>query len=208
MEDRPVRVLIADDHTLFRAGLARLLEGDPRLTVVAQASDGLEAVQECQRLSPDVVLMDLRMPGMDGIEATRRIMQQGTGTKVLILTTFNLDTDVVSALKAGATGYLLKDAQAEALRCSIIAVNLGEQVISGPVASRVASDESHDELTGREQEILHLIADGVSNKQIARRLQITDKTVRNHLSNIYAKLHVGDRSQAIVYAMRKGMASI
>jgi DNA-binding NarL/FixJ family response regulator len=220
MSERPVRVLIADDQTLFRVGLARLLDADSRIEVVAEAADGLEAVEQCERLSPDVVLMDLKMPGMDGIEATRCIKALGKGTKVMVLTTFNSDSEVLSALRAGATGYLLKDAQAEALICSVIAVSMGEQVLSGPVATSMASgrgaaaangarsSDAHDHLTERELEILRLIAGGVSNKQIARQLVISDKTVRNHLSNIYGKLNIGDRSQAVLYAMRKGMVEV
>ncbi len=210
------RVLIADDQTLFRAGLAHLLNEDPRVKVIGQATDGLEAVRMAQSLKPDVVLMDLKMPNLDGIEATRRIVAELPDTKVLILTTFETDTYVIDALRAGASGYVLKDSQPSAIASGLIAVMSGERVMASAVANRVLEmltgsttpKEFYDGLTAREIEILKLIAGGKPNKQIAMRLHISDKTVRNHVSNMYQKLGIYDRSQAVLYAVRKGLVEL
>ena len=210
------RVLIADDQNLFRSGLARLLEGDPRVHVVAQAVDGLDVVKKAASIKPDVVLMDLKMPNLDGIEATRRIVTEHPEIKVLILTTFETDSYVLQALRAGASGYVLKDSQVDAIVSSILAVISGERVMAGAVAKRVIDmlsgsstpKEFYDGLTAREVEILKLIAIGQANKQIARRLEISEKTVRNHVSNMYEKLHIYDRSQAVLYAVRKGLVEL
>jgi len=212
----PVRVLIADDQALFRSGLARLLSADPRVTIVGEADDGLEALNRCVTSAPDVVLMDLKMPTMDGVEATRRILADHPQVKVLILSTFDADSHVLAALKAGAVGYVLKDSTPEAVVSSILAVNLGERVMAGAVANRVLEmidgnstpKEFYDGLTAREMEILRLIATGAPNKQIAFRLKISEKTVRNHVSNMYEKLHIYDRSQAVLYAVRKGLVDL
>ncbi len=213
---RVARVLIADDQTLFRTGLARLLAGDPRIEVVGQAVDGLDVVQKAVSIKPDVVLMDLKMPNVDGIEATRRIVGENPDIKVLVLTTFDTDTLVLQALRAGASGYVLKDSQVEAVVSSILAVLSGERVMASAVANRVIGmlsgatnpKEFYDGLTGREVEILKLIAIGQANKQVARRLNISEKTVRNHVSNIYEKLQIYDRSQAVLYAVRKGLVEL
>jgi DNA-binding NarL/FixJ family response regulator len=210
------RVLIADDQTLFRSGLAQLLDGDPRVEVVGQAVDGLDVVEKAASLKPDVVLMDLKMPNVDGIEATRRILSEHPSIKVLVLTTFDTDTFVLQALRAGASGYVLKDSQAEAVVSSILAVLAGERVMASAVANRVVSmlsgtttpKEFYDGLTAREVEILKLIAIGQANKQIAHRLTISEKTVRNHVSNMYEKLGIYDRSQAVLYAVRKGLVEL
>ena len=210
------RVLIADDQTLFRAGLAHLLNEDPRVKIIGQATDGLEAVKMAQSLKPDVVLMDLKMPNLDGIEATRRIVAELPDTKVLILTTFETDTYVIDALRAGASGYVLKDSQPSAIASGLIAVMAGERVMASAVANRVLEmltgsttpKEFYDGLTAREIEILKLIAAGKPNKQIAMKLHISDKTVRNHVSNMYQKLGIYDRSQAVLYAVRKGLVEL
>jgi DNA-binding NarL/FixJ family response regulator len=210
------RVLIVDDETLFRSGLARLLDDDERVNVVGEAGDGLEAVQRVSSLKPDIVLMDLRMPNLDGIEATRQIVAEHPGVKVLILTTFEADNHVIQALKVGASGYILKDSQADAIVSSILAVAAGERVMSGAVASRVVEmltgtttpKEFYDGLTVREIEILKMLASGMANKQIAYTLKISDKTVRNHVSNMYQKLQIYDRSQAVLYAVRKGLVEV
>jgi DNA-binding NarL/FixJ family response regulator len=205
-----------DDQTLFRAGLARLLEEDPRISVVGQAADGLQAIQVAKAVQPDVVLMDMRMPGMDGIEATRALLAQDPNVKVLILSTFEADKEVLKALRAGASGYVLKDCQADAITASVMAVRAGDRVMASAVANRVLDmldgtmpqKEFYDGLTGREIEILKLLAAGLANKQVAYRLRISDKTVRNHVSNIYQKLKISDRSQAILYAVRKGLVEV
>ena len=213
---RAARVLIADDQTLFRTGLARLLDEDPRVEVVGQAADGLEAVKQQAKLKPDVILMDLKMPGIDGIEATRQIVEADPTVKIVILTTFETDSQVIQALKAGARGYVLKDSTADAIVSSIVAVVSGERVMAGAVANRVLEmltgastpKEFYDGLTNREVEILKLLANGMANKQIAYRLKISEKTVRNHVSNTYEKLGIYDRSQAVLYAVKKGLVEV
>jgi DNA-binding NarL/FixJ family response regulator len=213
---RTARVLIADDQTLFRSGLARLLEVDERVTVVGEAPDGLEAVKLALALKPDVVLMDIKMPNLDGIEATRRIVSGNPKIKVLMLTTFEADNHVIQALKAGASGYVLKDSQPGAIVSSILAVKAGVLVMASAVAIRVLEmltgastpKEFYDGLTAREVEILKMLATGMANKQIAFKLKISDKTVRNHVSNMYEKLNIFDRSQAVLYAVRKGLVEI
>ena len=213
---RAARVLIADDQTLFRAGLARLLSEDPRLEVVGQALEGQDAVAQAAKLKPDVVLMDLKMPGVDGIEATRQITEADPNIKVLILTTFETDSNVIQALKAGASGYVLKDSSADAIASSVVAITSGERVMASAVANRVLEmltgastpKEFYDGLTNREIEILKMLANGMANKQIAYRLKISEKTVRNHVSNMYEKLGIYDRSQAVLYAVRKGLVEV
>jgi DNA-binding NarL/FixJ family response regulator len=215
-EARVARVLIADDQTLFRSGLARLLEEDPRITLVGQAADGLDAVKKAAALKPDVVLMDLRMPGLDGAEATLQIVRDHPEVKVLILSTFETDNYVIQALRAGASGYLLKDAEPAAIASSIMAVLSGERVMAGAVANRVLDmltgastpKEFYDGLTAREIEVLKLMASGQANKQIAYNLKISEKTVRNHISHIYEKLQIYDRAQAVLYAVRKALVEI
>jgi Response regulator containing a CheY-like receiver domain and an HTH DNA-binding domain len=213
---RAARVLIADDQTLFRAGLARLLNEDARVEVVGQALDGQDAVKQAAKLKPDVILMDLKMPGVDGIEATRQITEADPSIKVMILTTFETDSNVIQALKAGASGYVLKDSSADAIVSSIVAVMSGERVMASAVANRVLEmltgtttpKQFYDGLTNREIEILKLLASGMANKQIAYRLTISEKTVRNHVSNTYEKLGIYDRSQAVLYAVRKGLVEV
>jgi DNA-binding NarL/FixJ family response regulator len=211
-----VRVLIADDQTLFRTGLGALLAADPRVEIVGQAVDGADALKQCTRFKPDVVLMDIKMPNVDGIEATRRIMETLPTTKILVLTTFETETQVIQALKAGASGYVLKDSSASAIVNSMMAVMSGERVMASAVANRVLEmltgvstpKEFYDGLTNREVEILKLLANGIANKQIAFRLKISEKTVRNHVSNTYAKLGIYDRSQAVLYAVKKGLVEV
>lgn len=213
---RTARVLIADDQTLFRSGLARLLDGDDRVSVVGEAVDGLEAVKLAASLKPDVVLMDIKMPNLDGIEATRRIVSESPKSKVLMLTTFDADNHVIQALKAGASGYVLKDSEASAIVSSILAVVAGERVMASAVANRVlemltgatSPKEFYDGLTAREVEVLKMLATGMANKQIAYKLKISEKTVRNHVSNMYEKLNIYDRAQAVLYAVRKGLVEI
>jgi DNA-binding NarL/FixJ family response regulator len=216
VEAKQARVVIADDQTLFRTGLARLLDEDSRVEVVGQAADGAEAVALVLKLKPDVVLMDLKMPNVDGIEATRQLVAADPSINVLILTTFEADNYVIQALKAGARGYVLKDSLAGAVVSSIVAVMAGERVMASAVANRVLEmltgtttpKEFYDGLTVREIEILKLVANGLANKQIAYRLKISEKTVRNHVSNMYEKLGIYDRSHAVLYAVRKGLVEV
>jgi DNA-binding NarL/FixJ family response regulator len=210
------RILVVDDQRLFSAGLVRLLAEDERLDIVGQAADGLEAIQMVEQTKPDLVLMDLKMPRLDGVETTRRLLAANPDLKILVLTAFEADTYVVQALRAGASGYLLKDAAASAVVSAIIASLAGEKVMASAVATRVlamlsgTSDpkDFYDGLTMREVEILRLLAGGMNNKQIAYHLKISDKTVRNHISNMYEKLHIYDRAQAALYAVRKGLIDV
>lgn len=210
------RVLIADDQSLFRSGLSHLLAEDPRVSVVGQAADGRDAIAKAQQLKPDVILMDLKMPVLDGIEATRRIVAELPGTRVLILTTFDADVHVLEALRVGASGYVLKDSTPAAIVTSILAVVSGERVMASTVANRVLDmltgtstpKEFYDGLTPREIEILRLLATGSANKEIAYKLKISEKTVRNHISKMYEKLNIYDRAHAVLYAVRKGLIEV
>lgn len=213
---KAARVLIVDDQTLFRTGLARLLDEDERIEVIGQAVDGADAVKQATKLKPDVVLMDVKMPNVDGIEATRQVIEADPSIKVLVLTTLETDSQVIQALKAGASGYVLKDSTAGAIVSSIVAVMSGERVMASAVANRVlemltgvtSPKEFYDGLTNREIEILRLLATGMANKQIAFRLKISEKTVRNHVSNTYEKLGIYDRAQAVLYAVKKGLVEV
>ena len=211
-----IALLIADDQPLFRAGLARLLNDDPRVEVVGEAADGEEAVRLAAKLKPDVVLMDLRMPNLDGIEATRLITQADPALKVIVLTTFDSDSQVLQALQAGASGFALKDATPEAIMGAIEAVMAGNRVMASQIAQQVldmltgvkSRKDFYDGLTAREVEILGLMAGGLANKQLAYKLGISEKTVRNHISNMYEKLGIYDRTQAVLYAVRKGLVEL
>lgn len=210
------RVLVVDDQHLFRSGLVKLLENDPRIQIVGDTDDGSEAVRLVGILRPDVVLMDVRMPNMDGLEAAQRITSANPAVRVLMLSGFGAESQVVHALNAGASGYVIKDAPLEAIITSILAVVAGGRVLSEAIADRVLTMISggppaksmYDGLTQREVEILRLLAAGVANKQVAFRLKISDKTVRNHISHIYEKLNIYDRSQAVLYAVRKGLVEV
>jgi len=201
---------------MVREGVKAALRFEEGIEIVGEAKDGLDAVQKASALEPDVVLMDLRMPGLDGAEATEQIIRQNPAVKVLILSTFEADSYVLQALRAGASGYILKDAEPAAIASSIMAVLSGERVMAGPVANRVLDmltgastpKEFYDGLTAREVEILKLIAKGQANKQIAFNLKISEKTVRNHISHIYEKLQIYDRAQAVLYAVRKALVEL
>lgn len=211
-----IRTLIVDDQTLFRTGLAVLLDRDHRISVIGQAGSGLEAVELAEQVRPDVILMDLKLPGISGIEATRIITSRMPGIKILILTTFDSESHVVEALAAGAGGYVLKDSRAEAIIASIEALMAGESVIAGSITHRLlgllqggaSSRTCYDGLTDREVEILRMIARGMPNKQIAFELEVNEKTVRNHISRLYEKLKIHDRAQAALYAARKGLVDL
>jgi DNA-binding NarL/FixJ family response regulator len=211
--EAPPRVVIADDQTVFRFGLALLLDLDERVEVVGQAANGQEALELVARMHPDIVLMDVEMPGLNGLEATSRITREYPEVKVLILTTLDADNHVVQALRSGAAGYMFKDSEPDAIVSSIFAILSGERVMATAVADRVLEmvtgtltpKEYYDGLTPREIEVLRHLATGMANKQIAYKLKISDKTVRNHVSNMYEKLEIYDRSQAVLYAVRKGL---
>ncbi len=206
-----IRIVIADDHSVVRQGLRMFLGLDPELEVVGEAADGAEALRLARQLRPDVVLMDLLMPVMDGITATAAIRSELPDTEVLALTSVLEDASVVGAVRAGAIGYLLKDTQADALCQAIKAAAAGQVQLTPRAAARlmqaVSAPESPEELTERETEVLRLLAQGQSNKQIARNLHIGEKTVKTHVSNILSKLGVQSRTQATLYAIRIGLVS-
>ena len=210
--EQPIRVVLADDHPVVRRGLRALLDSLPGYEVVAEASDGASAVREAQLTRPDVVLMDVMMPGIDGLEATRRIVAALPGIAVLVLTMSDDDDTVLSAMRAGARGYLLKGADQEEIDRAIRAVVAGEAIFSSSVATRVLEQFSRQPasapfplLTARERDVLDLVAKGLRNAAIATELSLSPKTVANHLSSIFAKLAVDGRSEAIVRARDGGL---
>ncbi|PZR92473.1 MAG: DNA-binding response regulator [Candidatus Nephthysia bennettiae] len=213
---RAPRVLIVDDQALLRSGLMRLLQKDQRVKVVGETGDAQDAVRKVASLEPDVVLMDLTIPNFDGIQATRRIMTDHPEARVLILTSIQTDSYILQAHRAGASGYVLKDLGVDAIVSSILAVAAGEWVMSESVASRLLEMLTETEkpkaynnaLTMRELEILTMLSTGMANKEIAYKLKISHKTVRNHVSNMYEKLRISDRSQAVLYAIRKGLIKV
>ncbi len=206
-----IRILLVDDHSVVRQGLRLYLKYDPELEVVGEAADGAEALRMARALKPDVVLMDLLMPVMDGIAATAAIRRELPGTEVLALTSVLEDASVVGAVRAGAIGYLLKDTQAEALCQAIKAAAAGQVQLTPKAVARlmqaVSTPESPEALTERETEVLRLLAQGHSNKQIARRLHNTEQTIKSHVSRILSKLGVQSRTQATLYAIRTGLVS-
>jgi DNA-binding NarL/FixJ family response regulator len=214
MEDT-VRVLIADDHPLFREGMRGRLDRVADIEVVGEAASGDEAVELARKLEPDVILMDIKMPGKNGIEATREILRAGPEIGVVVLTMFEDDDSVFAAMRAGAKGYLLKDSGGEGVVYAIRAVASGEAVFGPGVAERIIGyfsvprpappQRAFPELTEREEEVLSLVAQGKSNQEIARQLFVSLKTVRNHVSNILLKLQVADRAQAVIRARDAGM---
>ncbi|WP_091448164.1 response regulator [Actinokineospora iranica] len=212
--DHP-RVLVVDDHPLFRFGLCTVLAGEPTVELVGEAATGREAIAAARALAPDVVVMDVHLPDMTGIDAARAIVGERTQTGVLVLTMFNDSESVFAAMRVGARGYLLKGSGQDEIVRAVHAVGRGEAIFGPDIATRVLGFFTaprprevapvFPELTTREREVLALIADGVSNPMIANRLSLSPKTVRNHVSSIFTKLHVADRAQAIVRARRAGL---
>ncbi|RVX47498.1 LuxR family two component transcriptional regulator [Nonomuraea polychroma] len=211
-----IRVVIADDHLVVRTGFAELLDTQPDFEVAGTAADGAEAVRICRELAPDVVLMDVRMPGMGGIEATRQLAGAGAeGPRVLILTTFDLDEYVYDALRAGASGFLLKDVTAERLFDAVRVIAGGEALLAPAVTKRLISEFARlgprseapalSTLTPRETQVLRLVAEGLSNPEIAARLVVTEETVKTHVSRVLNKLGLRDRTQAVVAAYESGL---
>jgi len=205
-----IRIVIADDHPVVRAGLQGMLAAQPDLEVVAEATTGAEAIALALALGPDVVLMDLRMPGVDGVDATARICTEQPHTRVLVLTTYDSDADILRAVEAGATGYLLKDAPRDDLFRAIRAAARGESVLAPTVATRLMGRVRSSEatLSQREIEVLRQAARGASNKQIARQLWISEATVKSHLIHIFGKLGVGDRTAAVMAAIERGILQV
>ena len=208
-------MLLADDHALFRQGLKSLLEAEGDFRVVGEAKDGWEALRHALEVRPDVILMDIQMPGLDGVQATQAILEEWPQARVIILTMYRQDAYVFEAVKAGARGYLLKDADAKALIEAIRRVHAGEVLLDAELAGRIiqdfrakkeASAPLNAELTEREVQILKLLAQGYTNLEIASELGLSEKTVRNRLSEIFQKLHLNNRTQAALYAIREGLA--
>jgi DNA-binding NarL/FixJ family response regulator len=203
----PIRVVLVDDHAVVRTGLAQLLGGAGDIEVVGQAGDGAEALDRVRETRPDVVLMDLQMPRVDGVEATRRIVAEELGAEVVVLTSFSDSARIVAALDAGAVGYLLKDADPEEVLDGVRAVSRGESPLHPKVArelltSREQTPSADVALTPREAEVLGLVKAGLANKQIARRLEISERTVKAHLTSVFQRIGVADRTQAALWAER------
>ena len=203
-----IRLLIVDDHPVVRDGLRGMFAGDDRFEVAGEAGNGHEALAVASSVRPDVVLMDLRMPGMDGVTTIRELKQQGSAARVLVLTTYDTDSDVLPAIKAGATGYLLKDTPREELFRAVAAADRGESVLSPAVAGRLMGNlrsPAREPLSQRELEVLRLISQGCGNRETASRLFISEATVKTHLLHVYAKLGVRDRAAAVATAFERGL---
>jgi DNA-binding NarL/FixJ family response regulator len=213
---QPIRVFIADDHPIVRRGIRDLLETEVGILVVGEAANGKDALAQVERLQPDVVLMDLVMPVMEGIEATRQIRSRLPQVSVLVLTSFATDDKVFPAIKAGASGYLIKDTAPEELVGAIYQVQRGQPTLHPLIAQKLLQEiaspseqpATHEPLTARELEVLKLVARGLSNQEIAEQLVLSVATVYTHVSNILAKLHLASRTQAALYALREGLASL
>ncbi|MFF0436774.1 response regulator [Streptomyces sp. NPDC004327] len=215
-EGKAIRVLLVDDHQVVRRGLRTFLEVQDDIEVVGEASDGAEGVARAEELRPDVVLMDVKMPGTDGIEALKRLRELGNPARVLVVTSFTEQRTVVPALRAGASGYVYKDIDPDALAGAIRSVHAGHVLLQPEVAEALLSQDDHGQgggtgrgttLTEREREVLGLIADGRSNREIARALVLSEKTVKTHVSNILMKLDLADRTQAALWAVRHGLTT-
>jgi len=208
-----IKLLIVDDHTVVRDGLSAILDREEDFTVVGEAGNGLEAVERTRQLRPDVVLMDLHMPELDGVEAMRRIREEGLDTKFIVLTTYDTDEYIFHAIEAGAMGYLLKDASREVLFKAVRAIHRGESLIQPAVATRVLERFAQLSrqvvetavLSERELAVLRLMATGAANKEIASALTITESTVKTHVANIFQKLDVNDRTGAVTHALQRGI---
>jgi two-component system NarL family response regulator len=207
-KSHPIRLLVVDDHPAFRMGLAALIRSQPDMEVVAETGDGREAVELFRRQQPDVVLMDLRLPGFGGVEAILAIRKDFPEARVIVVTTFDQDEDVYRAIQSGAKSYLLKDMPTEQIVGTIRAVHRGEAALPAAVASRLAARQRREELTQRELEVLQMLTRGRSNKEIASGLFISEDTVKSHLKTLFAKLGVQDRTEAAIAAIRHGIVHL
>jgi two-component system, NarL family, response regulator len=203
-----IRVLIVDDHSLVTEGLANIINYDPEMTVVAQAGDGQQAIDRYHEHQPDVTLMDLRMPGMGGVEAITAICAEFKSARIIVLTTYDGDEDIYRGLQAGAQGYLLKDAKPNELLNAIRIVHSGQQYVSSTVASKLVKRMNNPILSERELEVLRLIAQGLSNQDIGTALNIGESTVKSHVTHILNKLEVNDRTQAVIVGVKRGLVSL
>lgn len=210
MIEPPIRLLIVDDHPIVRGGIRGMLDGDPQFEVLGEATNGAQAVDLARALGPDVILMDLRMPGMNGVAAILELTRVGVTARILVLTTYDTDRDVLPAIEAGATGYLLKDTGRDELVHAIHAAARGEAVLSPSVATRLLGQVRTpvNALSARELEVLALIAEGTTNREAARKLFISEATVKSHLLHVYAKLDVNDRAAAVGEAFRRGLLTV
>jgi len=204
----PIELVIADDHVTVREGLAAMIGRQPDMKVVAEASNGADAVELWRKHRPDVTLLDLRMPQLDGVGAIEAITRENPGARVVVLTTFDTDNEIASAIKAGAKAYLLKDAPREELLSCIRRVHAGETCIPAALVAKLAAAMTREALTAREQEVLELLANGSSNRDIAASLAITETTVKSHLRNLFAKLGVISRTEAVAEASRRGLVRL
>ncbi|HEX9450379.1 MAG TPA: response regulator transcription factor [Burkholderiales bacterium] len=204
-ETRRIRVLIAEDQSLVRRGLAAIINMEEDITVAGEAGDGEEAIEQWRRLRPDVVLMDLRMPRLEGVEAIKRIRAEDPRAGIIVLTTFDHDEDIYAGLRAGAKAYLLKDVQPEELFGCIRAVHAGEAYLQPKVAAKLVQRVQEQQLTEREEQILKLLAEGKSNRAIGQALHITESTVKSHLKSLFVKLDATSRAEAIALAARRGL---
>ncbi|HVE91138.1 MAG TPA: response regulator transcription factor [Actinomycetota bacterium] len=213
-----ISVLIADDQALFRRAVGTVLDAEPDITLVGEASDGEEAIALCEQFAPDVVLMDVRMPKVSGIEATRRLKEASMSTRVVMLTSSEDEEDLFESVKAGASGYLLKDIEPEDVADTIRKVHSGQSMISPSMASKLLTEfhsitrepaaRSYSRLTDREMEVLKLVAQGMTNREIGKNLHIAENTVKNHIRNILEKLHLNSRFQAVIFAVREKLLEI
>lgn len=204
----PIRVMLVDDHRAFRKGMAALIASEPDFEVVAESGDGSEAIEMYREKKPDVVLMDLRLPGMGGVEAIMAIRKEFPEARIIVLTTFDLDEDIYRAIQSGAKSYLLKDTPDDELAATIRAVHAGEQPLPASVAQRLAARQRRADLSAREMEVLQLLIKGRSNKEIGAALFITEDTVKAHLKTLFVKLEVQDRTEAAIYAIRHGIVHL
>ncbi len=217
MTERSIRILVADDHPVVREGLVAMLSREPDIDVIGEAGDGQEAVERAASLGPDVVLMDLQMPRLSGVDAIRRIREQHPGMQVLVLTTYGDDDSIFQGIAAGARGYLLKDAPRDELFRAVRAVARGESLLQPAVATRLLdrfsrgggrSAPPQETLTEREIDVLRLLAKGSANKEIGKRLHISESTVKTHVANIFQKLDVSDRTEAVTVALTRGLITL
>lgn len=205
---RPIRILTVDDHALLREGIASLVDAEPDMKLVAEASSGQEAIEKFRLHRPDVTIMDLQMPDLDGVEAIRRILGEFPGARLIVLTTYTGDAKVLRALRAGAQAYILKGHVHRELMDAIRAVNAGQKRIPAEVAKELADHATDDELTPREIDVLRLIASGNANKQIADQLSIGEGTVKSHVANILSKLGANDRAHAVTIGLKRGIIEL